>query len=1263
MPDWFLSLIDWEMLGKHDRADFHIRMEDITLQEEQKTLEIVLSVNFLMPLRAEQKIRANILHRLPELNTVTFIYRHRDIIQTEEEIARILLVRVIAENPSAKSLLASVDGERSTLEGDSFHVSTVGGFAQERLRAEIAPALKARLQEYLHRPVEILFQLDEERYDVLGEKLRIAGEAVVPAQALNQAKEKSMRADRKGDARVKTGAGEVRRRRSSDKAAPGMILGARKIPHDKDKLLDLVKLREDSGTVLLGGIVFDTELKNLKNGKRCLYSIMLTDKVSSTIVKAFVGEERAQAMSAEIGIGDYLYVRGTAGYDSFARNISVLATDIEKGNMPRRKDEIEGPHRVELHCHTKMSMMDGLNEPRDIVERAVYWHQKAVAITDHGVVQSFPEAARLKQKYAADKEDPRDIKILYGMEGYLIEDNGAYERGESFDYKKMPYYHIILLCSTQCGIQNLYKMVSLSHMKYFYKKPLLPRSMIEHFREGIILGSACEAGEVYRAVVAGKSDAELDKIASFYDYLEIQPLINNRFMITTGKAKNEEDIRIFNRRVVSAGKRLGKPVCATTDAHYASASDAIFRNVIQAGMNFKDSGGGQGLYLRTTQEMLDEFSYLGKDLAYEVVVTNTNKIADEIADDILPVPTGKFPPKIEGAEEELMTSCMERAHAIYGDPLPPEIEERLNKELHSIIGNGYAVMYVSAQMLVRKSNQDGYLVGSRGSVGSSFAATMAGITEVNPLDTHYICPSCKHFEWGNRAKYSCGVDMPPKKCPVCGTEMRRDGFTIPFATFLGFDGDKEPDIDLNFAGEYQPIAHAYVGEIFGEKNVYKAGTVSTVKDRTAEGFVRKFAGESRFPLSDLEVQRLATGCAGVKRTTGQHPGGIIIVPEGHEIYEFCPVQYPANDSTKGATTHFDYHKIENNLLKLDILGHNYPSMARQLHDITGIDPLSIHLTDPDTMAIFNGTETLGIRDPEYKYTDGSYTVPEFGTNFVRKMLNEIHPKTFSDLVKIAGLSHGTDVWKNNAEDYIQSGTATIDEIISTRDDIMNYLISKGVENKLSFQIMETVRKNRPMKEEQIAAMKEHGVPDWYIDSCIKVQYLFPRAHAVAYAMMSFRMAWFKVHRPVAYYATYFTTEIEDFDADVILAGKESCYRHAAAAASIPGGGNAKEKAAGLVFEAAYEMYARGIELLRPVLGESSALRFSVKDGKILLPYQALKGVGASAALAIEKAYKDGPFTTMEDLTNRTGINKTALQALRESGVLEGMAETNQLSFF
>ncbi|MEE1037573.1 MAG: PolC-type DNA polymerase III, partial [Eubacterium sp.] len=834
----------------------------------------------------------------------------------------------------------------------------------------------------------------------------------------------------------------------------------------------------------------------------------------------------------------------------------------------------------------------------------------------------------------------------------------------SIDYKKKGTNHIIIIAQTQEGLKNLYRLVSMSHIDYFYKRPRIPKSVLAANREGLLVGAACEAGEVFRAVLDNKPEDEIERIAEFYDYLEIQPLINNQFLVNQGRVENKMGLMDLNRKIIALGRKLGKMTVATCDAHYIHPDDQMYRRILMAGQGFKDLGEG-GLYFRTTDEMLEEFSYLGEDVAREVVVKNPNKIADSI-EEIRPVPKGKFPPHIDNADVTLREECYAKAHSLYGEPLPEVIKKRLDDELAAIIDEGYAVMYVSAQMLVRKSMEDGYLVGSRGSVGSSFAATMAGITEVNPLPPHYICPECKYLEWGDENEYDCGVDMPRKNCPNCGTPLNQEGFTIPFETFLGIPGkQKEPDIDLNFAGEYQPRAHKYVDEIFGAKNVFKAGTIGTIATKTAYGFVMKYFEERQIPVNKYETERLAMGCEGVKRTTGQHPGGIIILPEGHIIEEFCPVQRPANDMNSDfITTHFDYHAIDENLLKLDILGHDAPSIIRHLQDMTGIDPIKeVPLKDEKVNSIFLGVDALDIKDPEYRFKHGSYGIPEFGTKFVRQMLDDTQPDKFADLVRISGFSHGTDVWLGNAKDYIKDGTATMKDAISTRDDIMNYLILKGVPPIPAFTIMEKVRKGKGVTDEEAKLMMDNGTPQWYVDSCRKIKYMFPRAHAVAYVTMAYRIAWFKVYQPLAFYAAHLTTKIADFNWSIIKRGANAILNKMDELLAKGKQATTKEEGEILVYEICYEMLSRGYQFMEPSFENSEASRFGVMDGKVVVPISAMAGVGENAAKAIVEEYKNRPFETIEEIQVRAKANKTAIEALRENGLLEGMQETDQISFF
>ena len=1015
--------------------------------------------------------------------------------------------------------------------------------------------------------------------------------------------------------------------------------------------VEIGQVDSESGSVVIRGEVFRKDCRTISEEKK-LASIFVTDKRTSICVKAFVLNQKWDDFQTHLPAGTAVKIAGKAQWDRFDNAVTIMADSIELTENIRREDTYP-QKRVELHCHTKMSAMDGMNEAANIVKTAEKWGHRAVAITDHGVVQAFPEAS-----HAAG-----DIKVLYGCEGYLVDDTGLISEDGTIDYKSRKTNHIIIFARNRQGLLNLYKLVSLSHLKYFHKRPRIPRSVLMAHREGLILGSACEAGELYGAVRRGASDEELEKIAEFYDYLEIQPLINNRFMINDGIVENQEVLKDFNRRIVALGEKTGKPVVATCDAHYFDEEEALYRQILMAGQGYKDAESSEGLYFRTTNEMMEEFAYLGEETAYKVVIENTNLIADMI-EPLMPVPKGKFPPKIDGAEDYLRKVCRERSTAMYGDPLPDVIQERLDKELNSIIDNGYAVMYRSAEMLVQKSLSEGYLVGSRGSVGSSFAATMSGITEVNPLPAHYLCPSCKNIEWGDSTQYDCGIDMPDKVCPVCGTPYNKEGFTIPFETFLGFEANKEPDIDLNFAGEYQGKAQKYVEDIFGAENVYKAGTIGTIKGNTAYGYVAKYFDEKGKSANKAEMDRLTECCEGVKRTTGQHPGGVIIVPRGHDINEFCPVQHPANDVKSDIiTTHFDYHSIDQNLLKLDILGHDAPSMIRQLQDMTGVDPLKVPIKDEKVMTIFNGTEGLDIKDPDYKFTHGSYAIHEFGTQFVRQMLDDIKPTSIEELVRISGLSHGTDVWLGNAKDLIVNGVTTMKEAIATRDDIMNYLRKHGVPNGDAFTIMEKVRKGKGLTEEQEALMVEHDIPDWYIESCKKIKYMFPRAHAVAYVLMSMREAYYKVYYPAEFYAVYFTTKVANFDEKVILKGQQAVWDRMTEIEQMGKDASKKEEADITVLEVAYEMYARGYEFAPARLGESDATKFRVNNGRVQLPFVAISGMGEGAATAFAKGYEERPYETVEDIMDRGKVNKTVVEELRAHGVLEGLPETAQISFF
>lgn len=1202
-------------------------------------------------------------------------------------------------------------------------------------------------------------------------------------------------------------------------------------------------LDSNSGTVGIEGTIFNIEIKELRNGK-ILLMLMVTDYTSSITCKIFLTDTNKDWVLGKISKGMYIKIKGDVLYDTFQREISMTISGMRKEEREERKDTAE-KKRVELHAHTQMSSMDAICSVKGLVSRATKWGHPAIAITDHGVVQGFPDAMN-----AAKKER---IKVLYGVEGYLTEDNkdaiedandkslsqefvvfdlettgfsnindkiteiGAVkirdfeivdrfselvnpekdisyrvqeltgitnemvkdkptieeilpkfmefvgddvlvahnadfdtgfimqkckEQGLEYknkkvdtlmlarimlpnlkrykldkvakevgvqllnhhravddaeatanifikflgmlkkqgveklsdvntvlgkvDYTKLKTHHITLIAKNQTGIKNLYKIVSDAHVNHFYRAPRILQSVLDEYREGIIVGSACEAGVVYDAVKKRLPDEEMEKIIAPYDYIEVMPIDNNRFMIDNGDVEDEDELKEINKRVVETAKKFGKIPVATGDVHFLDKHDAVLRRVLKFSQGFKLDDEETYLHFRTTDEMLDEFSYLGEELAYEVVVENTNLIADMV-EDVKPIPDETYPPVIEGSDVELREMCFKKAVDIYGDPLPEIVEKRLNRELNSIIGNGYAVMYIIAQKLVAKSLSDGYLVGSRGSVGSSFAATMSDITEVNPLPAHYVCPNkeCKYSYFYAIGEWGSGIDLPDKVCPKCGEKLIKNGHDIPFEVFLGFEGDKEPDIDLNFSGSYQPVIHKYTEELFGEGHVYRAGTIGTVAEKTAFGYAKKYVEENDIEVPSAEVLRLAEGCTGVKRTSGQHPGGVMVIPDYKDVYDFTPIQYPANDVNCGViTTHFDYHSISGRILKLDILGHDGPTIIRMLEDITGITITDIPLDDHATMSLFTSTEALGVTPEEIDCEIGCLAIPEFGTKFVRQMLLDTKPTTFAELVRISGLSHGTDVWVNNAQDLVRENIVGLKEVISTRDDIMNYLIFKGLPPKMSFTIMESVRKGRGLKPEHEEAMIENNVPDWYINSCKKIKYMFPKAHAVAYVMTSFRLAYCKVHYPEAFYATYFTTKVEDFDADLIIKGYDAIKAKKKEIEELGNDATQKEKGMYIILEVAQEMYARGIKIAPVDIYKSSATEFEViGPGLLRPPMTALQGVGENAAIHIVEERENGEFISKEDFRKRTKISRTVVETLDKHGSLGSMSDKNQLSLF
>ena len=1219
-----------------------------------------------------------------------------------------------------------------------------------------------------------------------------------------------------------------------------------------EALQPLKDIGGEGGKVTVWGEVFASEVKG---NFRKIYTVSITDYTGSVNLKVRAQEGEDCSKWEGLKPGTTLVIRGDCAFDKYERDYVVYPYDVL--TVERRQREDNAPEkRVELHLHTKLSSMDGFCDPGKIVKLAHRMGHKAIAITDHGVCQGYPEAM-----LATDdiwKKDP-DFKLIYGCEAYFVDDmipvvygkgasgplSGSFvvfdtettglntqmdklieisavrvENGkitEAFDtfvdpampipakvveltgindgmvagapdpdtalkqflefagdrvlvahnahgfdipilqaaarragvefrnpyidslpmaqalypglgnykldtvnkYLELPkfnhhragddaaalaaifckmledlaakdirrvenvntglggnkevlkkkYHHLIILVKNQVGLKNLYKIVSAAHTEYFFKRPRVPRSLLNQYREGLLLGSACEAGELYRAIVAGRDMDELKRIAAYYDFLEIQPLGNNEFMLRNGTVNSLEQIKDFNRKVVELGEALHRPVVATGDVHFQEPEDAVYRSIIQAGSGFKDADNQAPLYFRTTDDMLAQFDYLGPEMAYKVVIENPNRLADRIENGFRAIPWGTYPPSIEGAEQQLRDATWKTAKEHYGDPLPELVEKRLQKELDSICGHGYAVLYVIAVKLVAYSNQHGYQVGSRGSVGSSAVAHFSGISEVNSLPPHYLCPKCKHSEFITDGSVADGFDLPDKACPECGTQMLVDGHDIPFETFLGFYGDKEPDIDLNFSGEYQSSVHRYTEELFGKEFVFKAGTVSGLQDKTAYGYVKKYLEERGRTVNRVEENRLTLGCTGVKRTTGQHPGGMVVVPSHNEIYDFCPIQHPADDRDKGVlTTHFEFKYLHDTLLKLDELGHDVPTMYKYFEEMTGITMDQVPMNDKHVISLLVSTEALGVTPEQIDSKTGTFGIPELGTPFVRQMLLEAQPQSFSDLIQISGLSHGTDVWNGNAQDLIKNGTCSISEVIGCRDSIMTYLLHKGLEPKLAFNIMELTRKGKVAKngfpEGAEEAMREHDVPEWYMDSCRKIKYMFPKAHAVAYLIAAIRLMWFKVYHPQAFYAVWFTVRGDDIDYEAAVGGKDVAMRHLKEInARLREERKAKDEDIQVSLQLVNEMLQRGYEFLPICLGKSRATKYVLEDDKVRLPYASLKGVGESAAIALEKAAEQGGYLSVEELQNMSGVSSAVMETLRQAGALGDLPDSNQLSFF
>ncbi|MBQ6936932.1 MAG: PolC-type DNA polymerase III [Clostridia bacterium] len=1025
-------------------------------------------------------------------------------------------------------------------------------------------------------------------------------------------------------------------------AAEGALIGK---PFTVNDLTNINEIDNYSGNCMICGDIFGLDCREIAKIKKSIVSFYITDYTGSLTCKCFVPIAATEEVMGALKKANTVAVRGKAEMDSFSHELTVMARDIIPYSLPTEKDDAE-EKRVELHAHTKSSAMDAVVSAKELVKQAMKFGHKAIAITDHGCVQAFPEAF-----HTADET----IKILYGCEGYLIEAGAPLVR-------ETKRYHIIIFAQNLVGLKNLYKLVSASNLEHFHRRPLIPRDVLDAHREGLILGSACEAGELFRAVLNGENDEELERIASYYDYLEVQPIGNNEYLVRNGTVPDREALCELNRKIINLGEKMGKLVVATGDVHFLRKRDEVFRRILQAGQGYDDADMQAPLYFRTTAQMLDEFSYLDRDKAYELVVTNTNKIADMI-ENIRPVPKGNFPPKIEGSAEDIERIARETAEGLYGSPLHPVIEERLQKELKSVIGNGYADLYNIARLLVKHSREEGYVVGSRGSVGSSFLAYCAQITEVNSLPPHYRCPNCKNVEFTTEECYDSGHDMPDKDCPKCGTQYVKDGHNIPFETFLGFKGDKQPDIDLNFSGENQASAHKYTEEIFGEGYVFRAGTVSTVAEKTAYGYVRKYFETKGINIHNAEVERLKQGIMNVKTTTGQHPGGVIVLPKGHDIHEFTPIQHPAEKAESGIiTTHFDYHSIDENLLKLDILGHDDPTMIRMLQDLTGVDPTQVPLDDKEVMSLFLNTEALGVTPEDIGSETGTFAVPEFGTKFVRQMLVDTKPTSLGELIRISGLSHGTDVWTNNAQTLVQNGTCTLRNAICCRDDIMIYLINRGLPPERSFKIMEQVRKGKKLKPEDEVEMREHNVPEWYIESCNKIQYMFPRAHAAAYVTMSLRVAYFKVHHPVAFYQSYYTVRADTFDYETMATGRENLLLKMRDLQQMENP-SARDKATLTIMEVVNEMYARGIEFMPIDIYMSHPTKYLNINGKILPALNSIAGMGDRAAQSIADARENGRFFSIDDFKQRTSVSETHIELLKSFGCFKGIPQSAQVSLF
>jgi len=1403
------------------------KIEKVEVSKKNKVWRIHLILATLPPLEILEQTMEAIQQSLKHIAPIEFFMRFTSVssIEVINQYWK-LVIKPLQEIPSIYNFF---DLASYQLENQLLTISLPNPAALEIVkRKQIEQKLAYMLEQWIDEKVQISFITEE--YTESVEKFR----QELKAEEQQYALEAMVYGNEQGE---KTSDNPIE---SENNVRYGSMI--------KEEPRPLKQIIEEENNVVVQGSIFGFDIRELKSGRHLLL-FHVTDFTDSIQVKVFLKDAiKDLARIKNLKDGCWVKVKGSVQYDTFAKELVLIGFDINQIE-PKKREDLAEEKRIELHTHTSMSAMDGVASVDQLVEQAAKWGHEAIAITDHGVVQAFPDAYEAGQKYG--------VKIIYGVEANVIDDgvpivyheqamelddatyvifdmettglsavyntiieigavkikNGTViDRFETFvdpketisnkiteitgitnemvqgapelrevlprfkafmedsilvahnarfdlgflnmglkkigdqevtnpvidtvelarflypkmknyklntlckafnielvdhhqalndaeatgyllwkmvkdlierkidnlidinqhtgqgDYQKLRPFHLTILVKNETGLKNLYKLISKSHLDYYFRNPRIPRSLLVKHREGLLFGSACDQGELFEGLLR-KTPEELEEVIHFYDYLEIQPLSHYQHVIKKEMVQSEEDIKDIHQKIVRLGEKFNIPVVATGDVHHLHPEDEIYRKILLynqiSGFRYHRYDELFSAHFRTTDEMLKEFSYLGEETAKKIVIENPKKVIEDV-EALKPFPDELFTPEIEGADEEIRQMSYQTAKEIYGDPLPELVEQRLEKELNSIINHGYAVIYLISHKLVNKSLMDNYLVGSRGSVGSSFVATMTKITEVNPLPPHYVCPSCKHSEFILDGSIGSGFDLPDKACPKCGTNMKKDGHDIPFETFMGFKGDKVPDIDLNFSGEYQPIVHKYTEELFGSDYVFRAGTISTVADKTAYGFVKKYVEENGMTVRNAEIVRLAKGCTGIKRTTGQHPGGLMVIPQYKEVFDFTPIQRPADDpSSETITTHFDYHAISGRLLKLDILGHDDPTAIRMLQDLTGVDPKTIPVDDPKVYELFRSTEPLGVTPEQIGTNLGVLSIPEFGTKFVRQMLEDTKPNTFAELVRISGLSHGTDVWLNNAQEIIREEKAVLAEVISTRDDIMVYLIQKGLDHSLAFQIMEKVRKGKGLQPEHIEEMKKHQVPDWYIQSCQKIKYMFPKAHAVAYVLMAIRIAYFKVYYPIHYYATYFSVRADEFDVKTMMAGSSAIRKKLMEIEDKGVSASPKEKGLLTVLEIALEMVERGFSFKNIDLYRSDATKFIVGEDQrsLIPPLSAVPGIGESAAKNLVKARNEGEFLSVEDLQTRAKVTKAVIELLEEHGCLKELPSTNQLSLF